>query len=104
MLEILLLLACGKLQEHIYEETSRAWQWAVFYAAIILLPGLGNGLPAALIGAVVMGLYAWGYFALLRQVADNLLLWLLVFLGGALLPFLISVSLLQASMEAAGTA
>lgn len=88
MLQVLLLLAFGRLQETVYED-ARAWQWAAAYAALTLLIGIATSPPAgALIGATVSGLYAWGYFALLRQVTDNLLLWLTVFIGGAVLPLL----------------
>ena len=50
---------------------------------------------------VIMGLYAWGYFKLLRNLADNLMLWLLVFMGGAVLPMLLGVALIGAAQKAA---
>lgn len=91
LLQLLILLAMAKLQEHVYEESSRAWQWAVAYAAVVAVLSLlaGGSLVGTLIGAALWGLYAWGYFALLRQVTDQLLLWLLVMVGGAVLPLLL---------------
>ncbi len=90
MLDILLLLTFGKLQEFVYEETSSAWHWALAYAAaVFLLSVFGGDLLGALLSALIMGVYAWGYFALLRVVVDNILLWILVFIGGALLPWLL---------------
>ena len=91
LLQMLILLAMAKLQEHVYEESSRAWQWAAAYAAVVVVLSLlaGGSLVGTLIGAALWGLYAWGYFALLRQVTDQLLLWLLVMVGGAVLPLLL---------------
>lgn len=91
LLQMLILLAMAKLQEHVYEESSRAWQWAAAYAAVVAVLSLlaGSSLAGTLIGAALWGLYAWGYFALLRQVTDQLLLWLLVMVGGAVLPLLL---------------
>lgn len=91
LLQLLILLAMAKLQEHVYEESSRAWQWAAAYAAVVAVLSLlaGGSLVGTLIGAALWGLYAWGYFALLRQVTDQLLLWLLVMVGGTVLPLLL---------------
>lgn len=90
VLTMLMLLMFGKLQELVYQETSSAWHWALAFAAINLVLALfGGALLPALIGAAVLGLYAWGYFALLRVTADQLALWLLIFIGGALMPWLL---------------
>lgn len=99
MLDLLLLLLFAKMQDHVYEEAP-AWKWAAVCSAVIvgkswILKSAGIGAETTLV-AVVMVLvmlffYAWGYFAVLRQVSDSLLLWLLVFFGGAILPFLLSV-------------
>ncbi len=51
-------------------------------------------LIAAVISAVIWGLYSWGYFALLRQMADSLILWLMVCIGGIMLPWLLLLKLL----------
>ena len=40
-------------------------------------------------------------FKLLRNLADNLMLWLLVFMGGAVLPMLLGVALIGAAQKAA---
>lgn len=99
MLDLLLLLLFAKMQDHVYEEAP-AWKWALACSAVIIgkswfLKSAGMGaettLVAVAIAFVMLFFYAWGYFAILRQVGDSLLLWLLVFFGGAILPFLLSV-------------
>ena len=42
-------------------------------------------------------LYAWAYFGLLRYFVDSLMVWLLVYIGGALLPLLIALKLIAAA-------
>lgn len=98
MLTMLMLLAFGKLQELVYQEALSAWHWALAFAALNLALALfGSPLLPALIGAAVLGLYAWGYFALLRVTADSLVLWLLIFIGGALMPWLLLMRLAAGS-------
>ena len=107
MLDLLLLLLFAKMQDHVYEEAP-AWKWALACSVVIvgkswILKSAGIGAETTLV-AVVMVLvmlffYAWGYFALLRQVGDSLLLWLLVFFGGAILPFLLSVWAITQEIE-----
>ena len=100
MLDALILLIFGKLQDT-FQETSRTWQWALTYGVIVFLLSVGASLPAMIAAGVIMGLYAWGYFKLLRHLADNLMLWLLVFMGGAVLPMLLGVALIGAAQKAA---
>ena len=104
MLGVLILMAMGKLQDVVYQENSRAWQWALAYALYILAWGIGGGLVSALVGSAVAGLYAWGYFALLRQVTDNILLWVLVLFGGAIMPLLIAMSGAASGQQSESTA
>ena len=96
----LILLIFGKLQDT-FQETSRTWQWALAYCVIAFLLGGGTSLLGMIIGGVITGLYAWGYFKLLRNLADNLMLWLLVFLVGAVLPMLLGEALIGAAQKAA---
>ena len=72
MLDALILLIFGKLQDT-FQETSRTWQWALTYGVIVFLLSVGASLPAMIAAGVIMGLYAWGYFKLLRNLADNLM-------------------------------
>ena len=107
MLDLLLLLLFAKMQDHVYEEAP-AWKWALACSVVIvgkswILKSAGIGAETTLV-AVVMVLvmlffYAWGYFAVLRQVGDSLPLWLLVFFGGAILPFLLSVWAINQKIE-----
>lgn len=96
-----LLLFMGKMQEHAYEETSQAWHWALAYAVAVLLLNVLDSLLGAVLLAVLYGVYAWGYFALLRVVVDQLPLWVLVFIGGALLPILVMARIALVGMQAA---
>lgn len=58
MLPMLLMLFFGKMQDHVYQENSRSWQWAACYAGVLLLVVLatGGGLDAAL-----ARLWCWGF-------------------------------------------
>lgn len=100
MFGALILLIFGKLQDT-FQETSRTWQWALAYGVIAFLLGGGTSLLGMIIGGVITGLYAWGYFKLLRNLADNLMLWLLVFLAGPVFPFVLFAILLNAADMAA---
>ena len=100
MLDALILLLFGKLQDT-FQDTSRTWQWALTYGVIVFLLSVGASLPAMIAAGVIMGLYAWGYFKLLRNLADNLMLWLLVFLAGPVFPFVLFAILLNAADMAA---
>ncbi|OFN59776.1 hypothetical protein [Eikenella sp. HMSC061C02] len=93
LLHMLILLAFAKMQD--FAEDSYAWQWALAFAVVTFLFGLfGGPLIAAAISTVIWGLYSWGYFALLRQMADSLILWLMVCIGGIMLPWLLLMKLL----------
>ena len=73
MLGVLMLLLLGKLQDVVWTANSRAWYWACAYAAINLLFVLDSLSGAGiLVGGMVLFLYAWGYFALLRRLSDSL--------------------------------
>ena len=93
LLHLLILLTFAKLQDS--AENSSAWQWALGFAGVTFLFVFFDGdLMAAAITAAFWGLYSWGYFALLRQMADSLILWLMVCIGGIMLPWLLLMKLL----------
>lgn len=91
MLDILILLFFGKMQDQ-FADNSSTWQWAAAYAVIQAVAAAATGTPlaAAVIGAAILFLYAWGYFALLRRLTDSIVLWLAVLLIGALAPLLLA--------------
>ncbi|MFS6937461.1 hypothetical protein [Neisseria animaloris] len=96
MLQILLLLIFGKLQDRF--DNYPAWQWAVGYVllnAILSQVVDISALPVSIISSAVLGLYAWGYFVLLRRVSDSLLLWLVILLAGALLPVIAAINVVK---------
>ena len=75
-----------------YANGSQAWVWAVSIAVLISLAYLLAHFMTPLIAFInfaVMFCYAWGHFALLRRFTDDLLLWLIIFAGGGLLPVMI---------------
>jgi len=59
------------------------------------------GAVPEIIGSAIVGLYAWGYFGLLRNLADNLMLWLLAFLVGSALPLVLRLVLIGSGAKAA---
>ena len=93
LLHLLILLTFAKLQDS--AENSSAWQWALSFAGVTFLFVFFNGdLMSAAITAAFWGLYSWAYFALLRRLVDSLVLWLLVYIGGVILPWLLLAQLL----------
>lgn len=79
MLQIVLLMIAGKLQEG----GGPVWGWALLFAAVSTVV-FGHYHPLAI--AVTAG-YACAYFWALRRVSDSLPMWFAVYLGGGLLPF-----------------
>lgn len=84
---IFIYLLIAKLQDF-YADRSAAWQWAVGYALLSSLLSW-QGIIPFIIGFVILALYSWGYFNLLRKFTDNLLLWILIYMGGVLVPILL---------------
>ncbi|XXQ68920.1 hypothetical protein ACKLNO_03435 [Neisseriaceae bacterium B1] len=86
MIGLLVYLFIAKMQDS-YADRSATWQWAVGVAiANSIFALFSTPLIYTLIGAVIIFLYAWGHFTLLRRFSDNLLLWLVIMFIGALLP------------------
>lgn len=81
MLQIAIMMLMGKLQEN----GGPTWAWALAFTGISAL-AFGAYDPLTLGFTAV---YSWGYFALLRRVADSVAAWLGVLLLGALLPFVL---------------
>lgn len=94
MLTMLIMLFFAKIQDT-YAEKASAAVWAAVCAVVsgLMMLVFGDGILAALIGAVFLWLYCWGYFALLRRVTENLLMWLPVYFGGVVLPLVLLVGL-----------
>lgn len=91
MIEVLILLAFAKIQEAV--NAGKAWQWAAAYSVFSVLWNLlFNQMPWLHIAlfALVVFVYVWGYFALLRRLSDSIALWLLAYIGGAFAPLLLA--------------
>lgn len=86
-----MLLLFGKLQDY-FIESSSAWHWAAVLAVLQALMASFAGATAfgTLFAALILFVYAWAYFALLRHVTENLLLWLIILFLGALAPISVS--------------
>lgn len=82
---LFILLLVAKLQDF-YAERSAVWQWALGCALLSSLLSFKDGILAFAVNVIVYGLYLWAYFALLRRYTDNLLIWVIIYLCGALLP------------------
>ncbi|RRD89857.1 hypothetical protein [Conchiformibius steedae] len=93
MVGLILLLLLAKWQDFQAANTA-AWQWALGYALAGALLG-GGGWVLMVLNGMLLFLYTWGYFALLRRFTDSLLIWVPLYLGGALLPFLLTVMMLS---------
>lgn len=91
MITIVILLMLGKIQES-YADRSATWMWAAVFAVVNMLFSLSIGIFAGLVSGVVVGLYAWVYFALLRRFADKVPVWVSIYVAGAVLPLLIVFS------------
>lgn len=91
MITIVILLMLGKMQEY-YADRSAAWMWAAAFAVVNILFSLSIGIFAGLVSSVIVGLYAWVYFVLLRRFADKVPIWVVIYIAGAVLPLLIVFS------------
>lgn len=91
MIEVLILLAFAKIQEAV--NAGKAWQWAAACSVFSVLWNLlFNQMPWLHIAllALVVFVYVWGYFTLLRRLSDSIALWLLAYIGGAFAPLLLA--------------
>lgn len=94
MFVLLILLAMAYAQDN-YGRNLPTYVWAGMFALMnFIIRMLGGVFLASLVLSVMLGLYAWGYFALLRRFSDQTLLWLLICLGGLILPTLFSVAMM----------
>ncbi|WP_066802166.1 hypothetical protein [Moraxella oblonga] len=84
---LILLLFMAYAQDNSNQPT---YIWAGGFALINLVLTIinGGGLLGGVIGAVILGLYAWGYFAILRKFSDQTALWLMLCVGGLVLPII----------------
>lgn len=90
MLQLLMLLGFAYAQDS-YGQAYPAYVWAIIFGVASSLLSLVTGSPflAVVIGGVMLTLYAWGYFAILRRFSDNTILWLMICIGGLIFPFLL---------------
>lgn len=92
MLQLLLLLVLAYLQDN-YEYP--AFVWAILYGVMVAILNtlFGLGVISGLLSGVILGLYAWGYFLVLRRFGDNLIVWLMICVVGLLVPALVGVTM-----------
>lgn len=89
MFQLLMLLAFAYAQDNYGSYPAYAWAVAFGVLNVLMMVALGGHLLAALVMGVVLTVYAWAYFLVLRRVGDNLGLWILVCLVGLVAPFLL---------------
>ncbi|QNT58744.1 putative membrane protein [Neisseria musculi] len=87
-MQTVFLLLLGKLQDS-FQNRFPAWCWAVVFALFSALWSMSGNVGILIAGSVISGLYAWGYFVLLRKLSDRPVLWLAVYAAGGVLPFLL---------------
>lgn len=102
MLILLILLALAYAQDS-YGANQPAYVWALVFAIINFIFGvMGGHLFASFVSAVILGLYAWGYFVVLRRFSDNTLLWLVICVLGLILPVLLTMTLITSVLYSVG--
>lgn len=93
MLQLLILLGFAYAQDN-HGQNYPTYLWALVFGVVSSLLSLlmGSSLVEVLTIGAVLTLYAWGYFAMLRQCSDNTLLWLLICVGGLAFPFMLPMA------------
>lgn len=91
MFLILLLLVFAYAQD---DSNKPTYLWATGFGAIqfAFMMASGVGIVWTALITAPMTMYTWGYFALLRHVSDNTVLWLLVCVAGLLTPLFVLMS------------
>lgn len=90
-MNIIIFLITAKLQDF-YQRTTPTWAWAFGYAFLSAVSDW-QSVGRFIVDFVILGLYAWAYFNLLRRFTDNLLLWFVVLAGGVIVPLLLPILL-----------
>lgn len=89
MLLMLLLLIFAYMQENM--RAPKLYLWAIAYGVASFLLSLAFGMK--LLGAVIilpiLIAYAWAYFWFLRRFGDNVFLWAIIAIVGAIFPMMI---------------
>ena len=91
MLQLLILLAFAYAQDN--HGTYPAYAWAVAYGVLSMLMTamFGGQMMAVMASGMILTVYAWGYFVVLRRAGDNLVLWLMVCVAGLVVPLFLLV-------------
>lgn len=87
MLILLILLAFAYIQDN-FGQKFPAYFWAIVFSIVNMgaVMVFGNDLPTAVFSSLILGIYAWGYFAILRRFGDNTMLWVILCALGLLFP------------------
>lgn len=93
MLPLIILLFMAYAQDNYGSQPAYVWAGGFALVNLVLALLSKSGLVGGVISAVILGLYAWGYFALLRRFSDQTALWLMLCLGGLVLPVILTFSL-----------
>lgn len=63
----------------------------VWHLSMLMTAMFGGQLMAVMASRMILTVYAWGYFVVLRRVGDNLVLWLMVCVAGLVVPLFLLV-------------
>lgn len=87
MLILLILLAFAYIQDN-FGQKFPAYFWAIVFSIVNMgaVMVFGNDLPTAIFSSVILGIYAWGYFVVLRRFGDNIMIWVILCALGLLFP------------------
>lgn len=93
MFPLIVLLFMAYAQDNYGSQPAYVWAGGFAFINLVLTLMSGGGLVGGVLSAVILGLYAWGYFALLRRFSDQTALWLMICAGGLVLPIIFTFAL-----------
>ena len=91
MFQLLMLLAFAYAQDNYGSYPAHLWAMVYGMLNMLMMVMFGATMIATLVLGVILTIYAWVYFMILRRVRDNVLLWIIICLGGLLVPPLLAV-------------
>lgn len=96
MLLLLILLAFAYIQDN-FGRKQPVYVWAIEFAIsiLVLLVTLGDEFVSSTLMALILGIYAWIFFGVLRIFGSHVMVWGAICLVGTLIPMGISLLFLS---------
>lgn len=87
MLMLLILLSFAYVQDN-FGQKLPAYFWAIVFSIVNMgaVVVFGNDLPTAVFSSLILGVYAWGYFVVLRRFGEKVIWWVAICILGLLFP------------------